>query len=85
MRSLAPCLVMMLAGCATSGNEPLDRSLPAKPGYARPVIVSEPAEGENSIARAGRERAGRLANARRLNDFANWYDALKARFEAKPK
>jgi hypothetical protein len=68
--------MLLLTGCAGSGSgvrEIVRRDLPAAPGYLAPVIVVEPRVGENAVAVAARERAGRLkANTIIRNARAQW-------------
>lgn len=65
-----------LVGCATSGS-PAPRDLPTWPGFARPVAVQDPQAGEPLLAIAARERAGRVENARRLEEAQRWYAGVR--------
>ena len=74
---MAALLILpLLAGCAGSGSgvrAVVSRDLPAAPAYLAPVAVAEPRIGENAVAVAARERAGRLkANRIIRNARAQW-------------
>ena len=68
--------MLLLAGCAGSGSQLRDvvsRDLPVAPAYLQPVAMPEPRAGENAVAVAARERAGRLkANTIIRNARAQW-------------
>jgi len=54
-------------------REIVRRDLPAAPGYLNPVAVPDPKAGEDMLAVAARERAGRLkANTIIRNARAQW-------------
>lgn len=74
----------MLGACETSGSGGERRSLPPKPSYARGVTVKDPEKGEPAVAVAARERAGRLENQRRLENFGSWYDQVRNGFAGVP-
>jgi hypothetical protein len=67
-------ILPLLTGCAGSNSAVRATvRLPAAPGYLAPVIVPEPKAGENAVAVAARERAGRLkANRIIRNARAQW-------------
>jgi hypothetical protein len=69
-------ILPLLAGCAGSNSSAravIRRDLPAPPAYLLPVAVPEPMTGENAVAVAARERAGRLkANSIIRNARAQW-------------
>ena len=73
---IALSILPLLAGCAGSGSDVravVRRDLPAPPAYLTPVAVPEPMTGENAVAVAARERAGRLkANSIIRNARAQW-------------
>ena len=75
--AMAALLILpLLAGCAGSGSGAravVRRDLPAPPTYLAPVAVAEPKVGEDAVAVAARERAGRLkANSIIRNARAQW-------------
>jgi hypothetical protein len=72
----------MLAGCVTSGNPGLQRNLPASPSYAKPVTVADPRAGEDPVAVAARERAGRVQANKIITDYNHWYEALRTSYGA---
>lgn len=80
-------LPLMLAGCsASSDKDALTRDLPFGPkGISTPVRVAPPKVGEYCVVYAARERAGRIANARRLNAFDKWYADLRTTYLVKPE
>ena len=67
---------LLLTACAGSGSglrEVVRRDLPAAPAYLVPVTVPEPKAGEDTLAIAARERAGRLkANTIIRNARSQW-------------
>jgi len=69
-------ILPLLASCAGSSSDVravVRRDLPAPPAYLAPVAVPEPKIGENAVAVAARERAGRLkANSIIRNARAQW-------------
>jgi len=79
-RSVAPAtaalsILLLLTACAGSASvrEIVRRDLPAAPGYLNPVAVPDPKAGEDMLAVAARERAGRLkANTIIRNARAQW-------------
>jgi hypothetical protein len=75
-------MTLLCAGCAGSSSGVRDvirRDLPASPGYLQPVAVPQPQQGENAVAFAARERAGRLkANRIIRNARAQWEKLRKA-------
>lgn len=78
---------LLLTACAGSGSglrEVVRRDLPAAPAYLRPVAAPEPKAGENAVAVAARERAGRLkANGIIRNARAQWEALRKAYAKAR--
>jgi hypothetical protein len=70
---------MALAACAPSNSpEPLARNLPPWPGaLGAPVAVREPQAGENAIAVAARERAGRIEANGRMAGLRAWYAGVR--------
>lgn len=77
--------ILPLGACAGSGSQLRDvvrRDIPAAPAYLQPVVVLEPRVGENAVAVAARERAGRLkANSIIRNARAQW-EKLRAVYKA---
>jgi len=72
------CLAMASAGCSTSSRkEPLARSLPAEPAFAREVGVPDPRVGEDVLVVAARERAGRLQANAVIRRFRGWYGEVR--------
>jgi hypothetical protein len=71
----------LLTACAGSGSglrEVVRRDLPAAPAYLAPVAVADPKAGENVVAVAARERAGRLkANTIIRNARSQWEQLRK--------
>lgn len=74
----------MLAACVSSGSAPARRDLPPVPGFIKPVVVSEPREGEPAVLVAARERAGRVAANRVITAFRDWYAGVRADY-AEPR
>lgn len=75
----------MLSACSASGERPVTRDLPAWPAFARPVSVPDPQPGEPALAVAARERAGRLAANRTIEQARGWYaDVRRGYAEARP-
>lgn len=70
-------LSLIVSGCVSGGREPIARNLPPTPGFARPVSVPEPRVGEDQLAIAARERAGRKQNASTITRFRGWYEAVR--------
>lgn len=70
-------LTTTLVGCAQSIKPEVERELPPFPEFARPVKVAEPKSGEALLSIAARERAGRIANAKRINAVGVWYECLR--------
>ena len=72
---------LLLTGCAGSGSglkEVVRRDLPAAPAYLVPVTAPEPTAGEDMLAIAARERAGRLkANTIIRNARSQWEQLRK--------
>jgi hypothetical protein len=71
--------MLPLAGCAGSNNlrEVIARDLPAPPAYLRPVSVAEPKAGEDMLAIAARERAGRLTANRIIRSARGQWEKLR--------
>jgi hypothetical protein len=46
------------------------------------VLTSNPKAGEDPLAVAARERAGRVQANARIGKVADWYKALRAQYEA---
>jgi hypothetical protein len=76
LATIALSILPLLGGCAGSDSgvrAVVRRDLPAPPAYLMPVAVPEPMTGENAVAVAARERAGRLkANSIIRNARAQW-------------
>lgn len=72
-------ILIALAGCAAS-NSPkgVTRDLPQRPTWTEPVKVANPKTGENAIAVAARERAGRIEANSVITHFGEWYDSVRA-------
>jgi hypothetical protein len=66
-----------------AGKEPIARNLPPTPGFARPVSIAEPRDGEPLLAVASRERVGRKENAAIINRFRGWYGGVRREYGAK--
>lgn len=79
--SLALSLTATLGACATSGNAVVERHLPPLPSYATPVKVQDPKAGDDPIAVAARERAGRVQANKRIDAVGAWYEDVRARYE----
>lgn len=79
---LAVSATMMLAGCAASTPAKVEvwRDLPPSPSYLQPVTVPAPRAGEDPLAIAARERAGRGEANRRITALGRWYDAVRAEY-----
>ena len=78
-------MMLPLAACASSGSGIKDvvrRDLPAAPAYLAPVTVLEPKVGENALAVAARERAGRLKANTIIRNARRQWDSLRARYKA---
>lgn len=73
----AALVAMTLAGCATSGNPGLARSLPAAPNYARPVLTADPKVGEDALVVAARERLGKAQANCIIQNFRDWYERVR--------
>jgi hypothetical protein len=71
-------LTISVAGCSTSGS--VERTLPARPGFAKPITVPDPRVGEDALSIAARERAGRIAANCVIVNYNEWYEALRARY-----
>jgi hypothetical protein len=82
VRLLALSIPLLLAACAGSGStlrEVVRRDLPAAPAYLQPVAAPDPKAGEDAVAVAARERAGRLkANRIIRNARVQWEKLRKA-------
>lgn len=76
----AVCLSVMLSGCVTSDNPPLQRNLPAAPSYVRPVSVSDPKAGDDALVVAARERAGRIQANCVITSFKSWYEGVRTSY-----
>ena len=72
----------MLTACATLNNPPTIRHLPQKPDFVKPVVITEPKQGEDVLIIAARERAARLKANRVIAQFSGWYDALRDDYAA---
>lgn len=81
------CLPLMLGGCFGSADTSvLTRDLPFGPvGISTPVRVEPPRVGEVCVVYAARERAGRIANAARLNAYEKWYSDVRTSYAVKPE
>lgn len=76
--SVLGLLAMMLAGCSASGDKSvLARDLPINPAAFTPLSVAPPRVGEYCVAYAARERAGRIANGKRLTAYDDWYTDVR--------
>lgn len=73
-------LTTTLGACAVSGRPPVARLLPAAPGYVEPVEVDEPRKGEDPVAVAARERAGRLKANGIIRDVRDWYQGVRGAY-----
>lgn len=68
-------LSLSVAGCSISGSP--ERQLPRAPDFARIVEVPDPKVGDDPLAIAAAERAGRIAANCIITSFDNWYEALR--------
>ena len=71
--------MLPLAGCAGSSSlrDVIARDLPAPPAYLRPVTMVEPKAGEDLLAIAARERAGRLKANRIIGNARGQWEKLR--------
>lgn len=73
---------IMLGGCASYGWSPLAVTLPDWPAECRQVQVADPRKGEDKLAYAARERAGRLQANGTIQACAGWYTDVKSYYGA---
>jgi hypothetical protein len=77
---LVLCLSLMSAGCVTSGKPAVQRNLPPLPSYAKPVEMQDPSRGEDPLAVAARERAGRKQANHIIRDIGTWYEDVRSSY-----
>ena len=83
VRLLALSIPLLLTACAGSGStlrEVVRRDLPAAPAYLQPVAVPDPKTGEDILAVAARERAGRMKANRIIRNARTQWDKLRAAY-----
>ena len=78
--ALALFLSATLAGCVTSSRAPVQRHLPPLPAYANEVSVADPKAGEDPLAVAARERAGRKQANKIIGNLSDWYLGVRTSF-----
>lgn len=85
-RQLLPAasILLLLTGCAGSSSvrDIVSRDLPAAPAYLRPVAVPDPKAGDDAIAIAARERAGRLKANRIITNARTQWEKLRVDYKA---
>lgn len=83
MNSIAVALALALSACTTTSGRPVvQRQLPPFPAYAQPVKVKDPKAGEDPLAVAARERAGRVKANRVIEDLNEWYQGVVSSYAA---
>jgi hypothetical protein len=77
---LAALATTTLGGCGSRpGREPIDRTLPVRPAYVKPVERPDPRAGESLLVVAKRERQGRIEANGIIERFGGWYDGVRRR------
>ena len=76
--------MLACAGCDRSDRYLAieQRNLPARPDYARPVIVSDPQPTDTWRTAAGRYKAGLGKANRIIVCFGTWYDRRRTEYAA---
>lgn len=75
---------LIVSNCGSlPGKEPIARDLPEAPKFAKPVSVPEPRAGEDQLAIAARERAGRKQNGVTIKRFRDWYFEVRKEYGSK--
>ncbi len=75
---------LIVSNCGSfPAAEPIARDLPEAPKFAKPVVVPEPRAGEDQLAIAARERAGRKRDASTIRRFLDWYFDVRKEYGAK--
>lgn len=70
-------MLLTLSACATSIEADTRRQLPAAPSWVEPVRTPTPKAGDNPIAVAARERAGKAQANKIIIKFKGWYDGVR--------
>lgn len=77
-------MTLTCGGCVTSGNAPIERSLPPPPASMQPVQVPRIAKGTSARASLYDHRAALLKANGRLRATGAWYEGVRKEY-AEPR